>query len=326
MDPAPTAVPALILIGAVALPALVYLLLGTGEAIMTRLGPSSARGMRPWVWLLAPLAVVALILVYPLIATIIYAFRDEHGEKSVGLANIAWAFGDSMRTVLGTNIIWLIVFPVATLILALVVAVLFDRVPYEKLALTLILLPTAISFTAGSIIWRQFFSYQPIGTPQTGLLNALWTALPGTDPIPWLQTPLLNTLCLIFVAVWSSLGVAALILSAAVKNVPTELLEASRLDGAKELRIFFSITLPSIMPAMLVVITTEVIFALKVFDIVYVMTNGNFSTDTIANRMYAELFAADDLGHASAIALLLLVVALPVVIINIQQFRAEEDR
>jgi alpha-glucoside transport system permease protein len=133
-----------------------------------------------------------------------------------------------------------------------------------------------------------------------------------------------NTLALIFVAVWSSLGVAALILSAAVKNVPVELLEAARLDGAGEWRVFRSITLPSILPAVMVVVTTEVIFALKIFDIVYVMTNGNFNTNTIANRMYFELFAANNLGHASAIAVILLVVALPVVFINIRQFRAEE--
>lgn len=157
------------------------------------------------------------------------------------------------------------------------------------------------------------------------MLNALWTAT-GAAPVPWLQTPFVNTLCLIFVAVWSSLGVAALILSAAVKNVPAELVEASRLDGAGEWRIFRSITLPSILPAVLVVVTTEVIFALKVFDIVYVMTNGNFGTDVIANKMYSELFAANNLGHASAIAVILLVVALPIVIINIRQFRAEEAR
>jgi alpha-glucoside transport system permease protein len=325
MDSLLSSVPALILIGAVALPALVYLWLGLGEAILRRFGVRSSHGIRPWLWLLVPLAVIALILVYPLVATVFSAFRDASGEKSVGLANFAWAFGDSLRGVLWNNIVWLIVFPLATVLLALVVAVLFDRVRYEKLAMTLIILPTAISFTAGSIIWRQIYSFQPSGSPQTGLLNALWTLIPGTSPIPWLQAGSVNTLCLIFVAVWSSLGVAALILSAAVKNVPDELIEASRLDGASELRIFTSITLPSILPAVLVVITTEVIFALKVFDIVYVMTNGNFDTDTLANRMYAELFASDDLGHASAIAVILLVVALPIVVLNIRQFRTEES-
>jgi alpha-glucoside transport system permease protein len=320
-----TSIPALIVIGAVGIPAVVYLMLGLGERILTRLTPRRAHGIRPWVWLLVPLAVIALILVYPLVATIAYAFFGADGKTWAGLANFAWAFGDQMVQVLGNNVVWLIVFPVATLVLALLVAVLFDRVKYEKVAMTLIILPTAISFTAGSIIWRQIYSYKPGGTPQTGVLNALWTAT-GAAPVPWLQTPFVNTLCLIFVAVWSSLGVASLILSAAVKNVPAELVEASRLDGAGEWRIFRSITLPSILPAVLVVVTTEVIFALKVFDIVYVMTNGNFGTDVIANKMYSELFAANNLGHASAIAVILLIVALPIVIINIRQFRAEEAR
>jgi alpha-glucoside transport system permease protein len=323
MDPL-TSVPALILIGAVAIPAAVYLLLGLGESILTRFGGQHHRGIRPWVWLLLPLLIIGVILLYPLIATIFYAFLDAKGDKPVGAQNFLWAFGDEMRGVVGNNVIWLVAFPVVTLVLALVVAVLFDRVRYERLAMTLILLPTAISFTAGSIIWRQIYTYSPEGAEQRGLLNALWTLIPGNEPVAWLQTPLVNTLALIFVAVWSSLGVAALILSAAVKNVPAELVEAARLDGAGEWRIFTSITLPSILPAVLVVVTTEVIFALKIFDIVYVMTNGNFNTNTIANRMYYELFAANNLGHASAIAVILLVVALPVVFINIRQFRAEE--
>jgi alpha-glucoside transport system permease protein len=299
--------------------------LGLGERILTRFTPRRSHGIRPWIWLLVPLAVIALILVYPLVATLVYAFFDATGQGWAGLSNFVWAFGDQMIQVLGNNVIWLFVFPVATVVLALIVAVLFDRVKYEKVAMTLIILPTAISFTAGSIIWRQIYSYKPTGTAQTGVLNGLWT-LTGAQPVPWLQTPVVNTLCLIFVAVWSSLGVASLILSAAVKNVPGELVEASRLDGAGEWRIFRSITLPAILSAVLVVVTTEVIFALKVFDIVYVMTNGNFGTDTIANKMYSELFAANNLGHASAIAVILLVVALPVVIINIRQFRAEEAR
>lgn len=323
MDPL-TSVPALILIGAVVIPAVVYLLLGLGEGILTRFGGRRIGGIRPWVWLLLPLLIIGVILLYPLLATIVYAFLDAKGDRAVGAQNFAWAFGDEMRSVVGNNVIWLVAFPLITVALALVVAVLFDRVRYERVAMSLILLPTAISFTAGSIIWRQIYTYSPPGAEQRGLLNELWTLIPGNEPVAWLQTEFVNTLALIFVAVWSSLGVAALILSAAVKNVPVELLEAARLDGAGEWRVFRSITLPSILPAVMVVVTTEVIFALKIFDIVYVMTNGNFNTNTIANRMYYELFAANNLGHASAIAVILLVVALPVVFINIRQFRAEE--
>lgn len=317
-----SSVPALLVIGAVAIPAIAYLVLGLGERVITTFGVRGQHRARPWLWLLGPLLLIAVVLVYPVVSTVVSAFRDASGRGFVGLSNFAWAFTGDMLGVLGNNVVWLIVFPLATLVLALVAAVLFDRVKYEKLAMTIIILPTAISFSAGSIVWRQIYEYAGSG-PQTGTLNGIVTLFGGTA-VPWLQTPVVNTLCLVFVAVWSSLGVAALILSAAVKNVPTELLEASRLDGAGEWRVFRSVTLPSIAPALLVVLTTEVIFALKVFDIVYVMTNGNFGTDVIANRLYSELFAANDLGHASAIAVILLVVALPIVIVNIRQFRAEE--
>jgi len=267
-----------------------------------------------------------LILLYPMVTTIVTAFRSTGSSKWVGLSNFVWSFTGTMRDVIANNIIWLVVFPVVTLVLALVAAVLFDRVKYERLAMTLIILPTAISFTAGSVIWTQMYSFQPAGSTQIGTFNAILTLIPGAKPVPWLQTPFVNNLALILIAVWLSLGVATLILSAAVKNVPAELVEAARLDGASEWRIFWSVTMPSILPAVLVVFTTQIIAALKVFDIVYVMTNGNFNTDVIANRMYNQLFAVNDLGHASAIAVILLLAALPIVFINIFQFRAEEAR
>ncbi|MCU1477698.1 MAG: Sugar transporter permease [Subtercola sp.] len=321
-----TSIPALIVIGAVVIPLLVYLVLGVGEKILGVVGGRTAKRLRPWFWMLIPLALMAIILVYPMVETIISSFLNAQGTGWAGLNNFAWAFSGTMLGVLGNNLLWLIVFPLGTLILALIVAVLFDRVKYERFAMTLVVLPTAISFAAGSIIWRQIYEYQPAGTAQTGLLNALWTLIPGNQPVAWLQADVVNNFALIFVAVWSSLGVAALILSAAVKSVPAELTEAARLDGANEWRIFRSVTLPNILPSVLVVATTEVIFALKIFDIVYVMTNGNFNTNTIANQMYFELFSSQNLGHASAIAVILLVVAIPIVIINIRQFRAERTR
>lgn len=314
----------LIIVGALGIPAVVYLMLGLGERILAFLPGRLGRRWRPLVWLFLPLALVVLILVYPLVATIIASVRDAQGEGFVGLANFAWAFKGDMVDVIGNNLLWLVVFPLGTLVLALIAAVLFDRVKYERVAVTLIVLPTAISFVAGAVIWTQMYSYQPANSPQRGTFNALLTLLiPGAKPVPWLQTAVVNNFALILIAVWLSLGIATLILSAAVKNVATELLEAARLDGAGEWRVFLSVTLPSILPAVLVVLTTEIIAALKIFDIVYVLTNGNFGTDVIANRMYSELFAVNDLGHASAIAVILLVAAMPVVLINIVQFRAE---
>ncbi len=322
-----SSVPVLLLLGAILIPAVVYAVLGVGEKVIDGFLPTRIKSsIRPWFWLFIPLALAALVLVYPAVDTIVASFQNRDGSAWVGFQNFVWALGPRARDVLGTNLIWLVVFPLGTLVLAVIAAVLFDRVRYERLAMTLIILPTAISFAASSVIWQEVYQYAQAGATQTGLLNALWTLIPGTKPVPWLQVPLLNTFCLIFVAVWSGLGVATLIISAAVKGVPAELVEAARLDGAGELRIFFTVTLQHISSSLLVVITTEVIFALKIFDIVYVMTAGNFGTDTFAHLMYTELFGQQDLGRASAIAVVLLVVALPVVIINIRQFRKEEAR
>ena len=202
MESIATSVPALILIGAVGIPAIVFLVLGLGERLLERLPPRLRKFSRPWLWLLVPLAVIALILLYPLVYTIGLSFLDAGGESFVGFDNFVWAFSGSMVSVLGNNVIWIIVFPLGTIALALIVAVVFDRVKYEKLAMTLIVLPTAISFAAGSIIWRQIYSYKSPSLEQTGLLNALWTMIPGTEPIPWLQTEYVNTFALIFVAIW----------------------------------------------------------------------------------------------------------------------------
>jgi alpha-glucoside transport system permease protein len=316
-----SSVPALLLVGSLVIPALIYAYLGTGEAILERAGLQKLGGAHAFLWLLVPLALVTLILVYPLIDTVISAFLNYDGSAWVGLDNFFWAFSGEMFQVLVNNVLWIVLFPLGTVVLALVVALLFDKVKYERLAMTIVVLPTAISFTAASIIWRQFYSFQPAGQVQKGLLNAIWTLIPGAKPIAWLQQPFLNTLCLIFVAIWASLGVASLILSAAVKGVPNDYIEAARIDGAGEWRILFDIIIPGIMPALLVVGTTQVIFALKIFDIIYVMTNGNFKTNTLANRMYSELFAVGDLGHAAAIAVILLIVAIPVVVLNIRQFQ-----
>ncbi|MGZ9809927.1 carbohydrate ABC transporter permease [Pseudoroseicyclus sp. H15] len=317
-----TFVPLMIVLGAIGLPAAVFAALGAGERALSLFPGGTGRRARPWVWLFLPLLLVILILIYPVIVTIFTSFKDARAEAWVGGQNYAWAFSGQMLDIVGNNILWLVAFPLITLVLALASATLFDKVRYEPLAMTIVILPTAISFTAGSVIWTQMYSFQPSGSPQIGTLNAI-RALFGADPLPWLIQPVVNNFALIFVAVWLQLGIATLILSSAIKNVGSEMLEAARLDGAGEWRIFRSMILPNILPSVLVVLTTMIIAALKVFDIVYVMTNGNFGTDVIANRLYYELFAANNLGHASAIAVILLFTALPVALINIFQFRSE---
>lgn len=323
MDMIASSIPALVLVGAVLIPAAIFVYLWLSERALGALGQRWTRRLRPLVWLLVPIILIATVLAYPLVITLTAAFQSKDGSSFVGFDNFTWALSGDMLSTIGNNIVWLVVFPLATVVLAMVSATLFDKVRYERLAMTLIVLPTAISFTAGSVIWRQMYSYRAAGTPQTGLINGI-VSLFGLDPQAWLQMRGVNTLLLIGVAVWGSIGVAALIISAALKNVPAELLEAVRLDGAGELRTFFTIVVPEIFPTLLVVATTQVIFALKVFDIVYVMTNGNYGTNVLGNRMYFEYFAAGNLGHASVIAAILLVVSIPIVAVNIRQFRAEE--
>lgn len=325
MDTIFNSVPLLIIAGSVGIPVLVFVLLGVGERVVSLLPVSFQRGARPWVWLFGPIVAVSTILIYPLIDTIVISFKDAESISYVGFANYVASFTGTMTDVLFNNLLWLTVFPAATMVLALVAAVLFDKIRYERIAMTVVILPTAISFTAGSVIWTQMYSFQPEGKSQLGTFNALWTLLPGAKPVPWLINGTVNNFALILIAVWLGLGTAVLVLSAAVKNVAREQIEAARIDGASEWRIFRSVTLPSILPAVLVVLTTQVIAGLKVFDIVYVMTNGNFNTDVIANRMFNELFAYGDYGRASAIAVILLLGALPIVFINIFQFRREAE-
>ncbi len=307
----------------VAIPAVLLAVIASGEAAVHRLPARRHAMIRPWVWMAPMLMLVGLVVAYPLASTLVLSLRGADGAAWAGLQNFAWAFSTALRPVLVNNILWIVLFPAVTAGLALLAAVLLDHVGYERLARTFLVLPTAMSFVAGSVIWRMMYEYQPPFLDQTGTLNALLALWPGAQPIAWLLDPLVNNYALIFVAVWMSLGVATLILSAGVKTIPRELVESARLDGAGEAGIFRYITLPALWPTILVVVTTEAIFTLKVFDIVYVMTNGAFDTDVIANKMYSELFVSQHLGHASAIAVLLMLMAAPVVVMNVRQMRAE---
>jgi alpha-glucoside transport system permease protein len=320
-----------ILIGTVLVPAAVILLTAAGERLLSRARPHLARRIRPWFWLAPVLIGVGIVLVYPGIATLVLSFRGADSTQWTGLDNYLWAFGSDVLPLFLNNAIWIVALPAGILVVGTLMALLIDRVRYELVARTLLVLPTAISLTAAGISWRLLYTWAPEGRTQLGAFNAVVQAL-GLAPVPWTARPptdatWLNTMALVVVGVWAGLGVAVLILSAAIKAVPTEYLEAARLDGASEFRVFFSITLPVIWPSMLTVITTQVIAAIKVFDIVYVMTNGNGGTDVIANEMFGQLFHfPNDIGHASTLAVLLLVLALPVVWLNVRAAQKEATR
>jgi alpha-glucoside transport system permease protein len=268
---------------------------------------------------------LTVYLIYPILNTAFISFLGRNSKEFTSLDNYWYVFTNpDMLAALKNNLLWLVVFTSITVSLGLIIAVLTDRVRYEAVAKTLIFLPMAISFVAASVIWRFMFEFRPAGMPQIGLLNALLGTLAGLDPVAWLVTARVNNFALIGVGIWVWTGFCMVILSAGLKGIPLQILEAARIDGASEWRIFWRILLPMMRTTILVVATTMVIIVLKVFDIVYVMTNGNLGTEVIANRMYKEMFNYRHFGRASAIAVILLLAVIPVILSNIRRFRAQE--
>jgi alpha-glucoside transport system permease protein len=310
------------LAGAVAVPAAVILWLVLAERVVALVPRRRQESLRAWVWLALPVVLAGGILLYPLVQTLVMSFQGAGGTGFVGSANYAWVFSESVVPVLLNNLAWLVLLPVVTLGLGLALAVLADKVAYEWLIRTIMLLPMAISFAAAAVIWRLMYAYQPAGANQLGTLNAVLNMF-GVETVAFLSDPSIATFSLIAVGVWMSTGLVMVMLSSAIKNVDASTLEAAQLDGAGPFAAFWHVTLPQIAATISVVYTTQVIFSLKVFDVVYTMTNGAFNTDVIANRMYSELFRTREYGHAAAIAIVLLVAAVPVIVTNIRQFRAE---
>jgi alpha-glucoside transport system permease protein len=292
-----------------------------------RLAPERLRPrLRPWLWLLPALLFLFLFLVWPTLLTIVRSFQGAVAGVWVGLDNYAWFFSSEDALIaLRNNALWVVFLTLFTVGIGLIIAVLVDRVRYETVAKSVIFVPLAISMTAAGIIWRFMFDYQSPGQPQTGTLNGIITTV-GFNPVSWLQveTLALNTIFLIVVMAWMWTGFAMVIISAALKGISSELLEAGRVDGATEWQVFRHIVFPLLLPTIAVVSTTIIITALKAFDIVYVMTNGNFDTDVIANRMIKEMFTFNDFGHGSALAVILLLAIVPIMALNINRFRAQE--
>jgi alpha-glucoside transport system permease protein len=276
----------------------------------------------PWFWIAPALILLLVFLIYPVINTIILSFQNANSTEFVGFANYKYIFTDEkMLTPLKNNLLWLVFFTGVTVTLGLVIAVLSDRVKYEAAAKAAIFLPMAISFVAAGVIWKFMYEYAPAGTEQIGTVNAvLTTVFPKFEPQAWLWNRSQNNWALIIVGIWMWTGFCMVILSAGLKGIPESLLEAARIDGAGEFRIFFQIILPLMKSTITVVATTIIINVLKIFDIVYVMTNGALGTEVIANRMYKEMFNYRNYGRASGIAVLLLFAIIPVMVINIKRF------
>ena len=305
------------------------------EFLVRRLPDKNRPQVRPWIWVGPALFLVAAFLMIPAIATLIQSFQDTHGNF-VGLQNYAdqlsgFPSSGAWIAIRNSIILWLIVYMVLVLVFGLAMAVLFDRVQYETVVKSLIFMPMAISSVASGVIWKFMYWYQPTDAQQTGTLNAVVTFF-HHDSVAWLQDQwpnglaILNNLALITVATWGMTGFSMVILSAALKGIPADLLEAARVDGAGEITIFRRVIFPLMMPTIVVVGTTLVIFAIKVFDVPYVMTNGLGNTDVLALRMYNLMFLSHNNPAASAVAIVLLIAVVPVLVFNIRQFRAVEAR
>src|SRR6266702_3419181 len=320
----------------IGVPAVLAAYIVGGEYLVRRLPDKNRPAVRPWIWVAPALLLVAGFLVLPAAGTIVQSFQDNRGNF-VAFTNFGNQLGGfptgGAWIAIRDNLFWLIFYTLFVLAFGLLLAVLFDRVPYEKIVKSLIFLPMAISSVATVIIWKFMYAYQPLGQPQTGTLNFLLSTVFHQDPRTWIQdtTPILgllplNNLAIIAAAVWGIVGFSMVILSAALKGIPGDLLEAARVDGAGEITIFRRVIFPLMMPTVVVVGTTLVIFAIKVFDVPYGMTNGNFNTDVLALRMYNLLYLSRNNAVASAVAVILLIAVIPVLIFNLRQFRAVEAR
>ncbi|GMA29270.1 carbohydrate ABC transporter permease [Arenivirga flava] len=270
------------------------------------------------------LILLAIGLVWPALQTGWTAFTDGRGTF-IGLQNFVWMFTQStILTTLLNTVVWVVLVPTLSTAIGLAYAVFIDKSHGEKILKSLVFLPMAISFVGAGIIWRFVYEYRSPGYEQIGLLNQIlvWT---GAEPQQFLINSPWNTLFLIVVMIWIQTGFAMVVLSAAIKGVPPEIVEAARLDGAGAWKIFWNVTVPGIRSSLVVVVTTITIATLKVFDIVRTMTGGQYETSVVANEMYSQAFRLGEPGQGAALALVLFVMVLPIVIYNVRVMRKQKE-
>ncbi|AXK47249.1 sugar ABC transporter permease [Brachybacterium saurashtrense] len=287
-----------------------------------------SEGVIPYAFLLPGFALIALLLLYPAVQTVVYSFANADSTAWVGLDNYRAIFADpGFWSALLNNLLWILIVPLVTVSFGLLVAVLADKLSPagEKATKSLVFLPMAISFVGAATIWGLVYAYSAPGSAQTGLLNAVITSL-GGEPVNWylLDTARLNSLFLMVILIWLQTGFAMVLLSSAIKGVPEDTIEAGRMDGASEARIFWRIIFPQVRPTLLAVFITVLILVLKVFDVIYVTTNGAYSTDVIANLFFRKLFVESQAGQASAVVVVLLVLVLPILWYQVRSFRQQE--
>jgi alpha-glucoside transport system permease protein len=292
-------------------------------------GRATGRFYRPTAVMvfLGPAVVLLFIgLVLPAVLTFYLSFKNTDSTKFIGVDNYTWAFSTStIQQVLITTLIWILVAPVATTLLGLSMALLVDKLRLQAVYKSLIFMPMAVSFVGASFIWRFVYETRDTSQPQVGLLSQIAIWLGFKHPPNWILTQPLNTFLLMVIMVWVQTGFAMVVLSAALKAVPEDVIEAARMDGAHGSRLLFFVTIPMIRNTLIVVLTTIMITTLKVFDIVRTMTGGNFGTQVLSNEMYTQKFVFFNNGRGSALAMILFLAVLPLMIYNVIQLRKERE-
>ncbi len=313
-----------VVVGFVAILGVVFLVAGrvTGRlqkpvAVVICLGPA--------------LFLLLLGLIIPAVVTFNNSLKNQQflGQlltKYVGLKNYAFAFTDpyTLGSIFRT-LLWLVIVPTLTVAVGLSAALLLNRMKHTAVPKTLIFLPTAISFVGASVIWSYVYNYVTPTQPQTGLLSAIVMKLGWSNPPNWLIASPVNTFLLMVIMIWIQAGFAMVVLGAALKAIPDEIIESARLEGADGWRLFRSIEIPMIRNTVVVVLTTVMITTLKVFDIVFTITNGNYDTDVLARQMYADMFVTSQVSRGSALAVIIFIVVLPLMFYNIRQLRRERS-
>ena len=296
-------------------------------------GPNAGRNInranmiRPWLFLFPAVALLGLYLAYPVFETLRLSVSERipgGGSRFVGFANYSQMFSEpKFWEAMRNNMLWLIVVPAMSTAFGLLAAQLTDRIKWGNIAKSLIFMPMAISFVGAAVIFKLVYDTRPIDQEQIGILNALYLWLGGTEPQTWLTIPLWNNFFLMAVLIWIQTGFAMVILSAALRGIPEDTIEAAIIDGANPFQIFFKIKIPQIVGTIVVVWTTITIVVLKVFDIVFAMTNGQWETQVLANYMFDKLFRSNDWGVGSASAMIIMLLVTPILVWNVYNARQE---
>jgi alpha-glucoside transport system permease protein len=298
----------------------IWLLFTGASSIVERFPPRIRDRVLPVVFIAPAVLLLGIYLVYPAIVTVIGSFQDDAGAFT--LANWGSLATPPFLEILRNNILWLVIGTSGSVGLGLLTAAVFDRIRRESLAKVFVFLPLAISLVGATVIWKFVYAWAPPSQPQYGLLNAIWTSF-GFEPIAWATTFPINLPAEMIILIWLQTGFAMVVFSAAIKGVSTEVIEAARLDGASEYQLFTKVIVPMIRGTIVTVTTTFAIVTLKIFDIVMSISGGRNHDDVVAVRMFAEMFQFFNDGRAAALATVLFIAVLPVMILNLRNFRRQ---